>query len=339
MKNRVAYIDHLKGISILLVVVGHFIQYNTIESKDSRLFSFIYSFHMPLFMFISGYVAYLSINERIFQNYSSFLLKKIRSLLVPFFAWPLLVDKLFFNGNFQFNPYPRFLELMEDPRTGLWFLWYLFFLTIIYSAFLLISNHLRGKFKFVTDVCLFFTFLIFLVILKVVHVTDYVDSFIQYYGYFFIGIFIAKYTWLKEKILDYRLFSFFLILFVLVVGFYSFGDPNFHSMGISLLIKIVSAVSAILSSYFIINKITFNAIVDGCVTKWGMSSIVIYATHFKFIDLFKGLYLIPELNNSLIIFISLFFSVLIISLCMGIYEIVKLCPPLNLLLYGGKTKV
>lgn len=52
---RISYIDQLKGIAILLVVLGHVIGYNNCE--DSFLWRFIYSFHMPLFMFISGYVA------------------------------------------------------------------------------------------------------------------------------------------------------------------------------------------------------------------------------------------------------------------------------------------
>lgn len=54
MNARISYIDQLKGIAILLVVLGHVIGYNNCE--NSFLWRFIYSFHMPLFMFISGYV-------------------------------------------------------------------------------------------------------------------------------------------------------------------------------------------------------------------------------------------------------------------------------------------
>lgn len=55
--NRNSTIDGLRGIAIMLVVIGHVIQYvfspNTFD--DNLLFRVIYSFHMPLFMFISGY--------------------------------------------------------------------------------------------------------------------------------------------------------------------------------------------------------------------------------------------------------------------------------------------
>ena len=56
MSNRIALWDNLKFILITLVVGGHFadtlIDYSKIYSS---IFLFIYAFHMPLFIFISGY--------------------------------------------------------------------------------------------------------------------------------------------------------------------------------------------------------------------------------------------------------------------------------------------
>ena len=58
MKVRIHYLDSLKAILILLVVLGHAVQFNDTEHyANSILFRFIYSFHMPLFFFISGYLA------------------------------------------------------------------------------------------------------------------------------------------------------------------------------------------------------------------------------------------------------------------------------------------
>ncbi len=74
MSNRVGYIDIARGIGILLVVVGH---------NDFRLFSqfayqVIYSFHMPLFFFLSGYFFNSSI------DFKSFVIKKFNTLLKPY---------------------------------------------------------------------------------------------------------------------------------------------------------------------------------------------------------------------------------------------------------------
>ena len=55
MQQRLAYFDNLKGVLILLVVVGH-----CLEKCDDRqwmhyIYTFIYTFHMPLFVMTTGY--------------------------------------------------------------------------------------------------------------------------------------------------------------------------------------------------------------------------------------------------------------------------------------------
>ncbi len=51
--------DIAKGVAIILVVVGHSIQFHLSEFDDNPVFRAIYSFHMPLFMAVSGAVAAL----------------------------------------------------------------------------------------------------------------------------------------------------------------------------------------------------------------------------------------------------------------------------------------
>lgn len=56
IKSRDYQFDNLKTLLIFLVVVGHFIQIFIDDSAVLRtLYLFIYSFHMPLFVFVSGY--------------------------------------------------------------------------------------------------------------------------------------------------------------------------------------------------------------------------------------------------------------------------------------------
>ena len=56
-------IDNIRGFAIFLVVVGHcimrFYEYNA-AFADNYWFRLIYSFHMPLFMFVGGWVAWLT---------------------------------------------------------------------------------------------------------------------------------------------------------------------------------------------------------------------------------------------------------------------------------------
>ncbi len=81
-KERIAIWDNLKGILIFLVVLGHFADLYTGQSKDLRsLFLFIYSFHMPLFIFISGLFSKRAVREKdwkkVFEYIVIYLFAKI----------------------------------------------------------------------------------------------------------------------------------------------------------------------------------------------------------------------------------------------------------------------
>ena len=62
--SRNNFIDIIKGVAIFLMLWGHVIQYcvakTNIDFYENWVFKFIYSFHMPLFMLVSGYLFFYS---------------------------------------------------------------------------------------------------------------------------------------------------------------------------------------------------------------------------------------------------------------------------------------
>lgn len=61
MKNnsRLLWADSLKGLLMILVILGHAIQVYMPEACfHNHVWNLIYSFHMPAFMTVSGYFAY-----------------------------------------------------------------------------------------------------------------------------------------------------------------------------------------------------------------------------------------------------------------------------------------
>ncbi|MBQ9062710.1 MAG: acyltransferase family protein [Eubacterium sp.] len=86
MKPRIAKWDNLKLFLIFCVVAGHFLARIDDNRIAQRLFFFIYLFHMPAFMFISGLMSTRSINERryakILNFFTAFLLTKCVLFLV-----------------------------------------------------------------------------------------------------------------------------------------------------------------------------------------------------------------------------------------------------------------
>lgn len=58
-RKRMIWADSLKGMLIILVVLGHAIQH-TIgnDCYNNHLWNYIYSFHMAAFMAVSGYLTH-----------------------------------------------------------------------------------------------------------------------------------------------------------------------------------------------------------------------------------------------------------------------------------------
>lgn len=89
MQKRNSLLDYDKGILIFLVTVGHVIQGFLIGGAWSdfylnKLYMFIYSFHMPAFMMISGFLFYNSYHRR---NVKEILKNKFITLFVPIVCW------------------------------------------------------------------------------------------------------------------------------------------------------------------------------------------------------------------------------------------------------------
>ncbi len=120
-KERNDVIDAMKGFAILLVVLGHAIQRNIPEADDTLVYRVIYSFHMPLFMFLAGIVSVYSAE----LPGLLFLKKKILALVVPFITWYLL--SYFVTGAYHTTSVKTYLvQVVLSPDWGLWFLWVLF---------------------------------------------------------------------------------------------------------------------------------------------------------------------------------------------------------------------
>lgn len=83
-KKRKSWIDIARGIGILLVVLGH-------VTKNEDTVKLIYSFHMPLFFFLSGYLF-----DRNQYDIRTFVTRKAKNLLIPYLFFYLLTLTLYY---------------------------------------------------------------------------------------------------------------------------------------------------------------------------------------------------------------------------------------------------
>jgi fucose 4-O-acetylase-like acetyltransferase len=133
--NRLLWIDYSKGIGIILVVYGHVIKglYNA-NALDAAYYNnpytFVYSFHMPLFFILSGYIFYNSF----IKNQAGFIPAKFKTLIYPFIVWSLLQTfaevllNKFTNHKISSD---ELIWCIFIPRAQFWFLYALFFISII----------------------------------------------------------------------------------------------------------------------------------------------------------------------------------------------------------------
>ena len=142
--KRIDFIDVAKGIAIFLVVYGH-----TYDGRNLHLF--IYSFHMPLFFFISG----LLFKENKYANFILFVNKKAKTLLLPYMSFYIITYLYWFFIERHYRPeynvsfeipliglvYGTYYGKYMSPNVVLWFLTCLFVTeTFLYFILKLFKN-------------------------------------------------------------------------------------------------------------------------------------------------------------------------------------------------------
>ena len=150
-------IDVFKGLLIILVVLGHSLQYGFGADYryselfyDDYLFRAIYTFHMPLFMFISGYLFRYS-NRK---PWKVVVLSRLKTIGVPFVTFCTLLYFIWHVGvkadAFYFSDYLR------KMKVNMWFLSSALLNTLILSSVTRISiTVLRYFVSFIVMISLF----------------------------------------------------------------------------------------------------------------------------------------------------------------------------------------
>ena len=141
MKARNDWVDCAKGIGIILVVYGHVARglINAGLPIDANLFSLvdsiIYSFHMPLFFFLSGLFFFNSLEK---WGGVGLVVSKVDAILYPYVLWSILqgvIEVILSNYTNGSLTYGEVFSFAWHPRAQFWFLYVLFFIFAIFSMF------------------------------------------------------------------------------------------------------------------------------------------------------------------------------------------------------------
>lgn len=159
-KKRDEALDYIKGVLIFLVVYGHSLYWmgGDIQKPFNFIIQIIYSFHMPLFVYLSGY--FFSPSKR--NNVAETLHKKYKRLIIPHLFFNLIMIIPIFC---YWKTYGHFITRESDgiitPKsiylylTMFWYLWCIFLSSIA-------CNIIYTKISFRPDLfCLILALLLF----------------------------------------------------------------------------------------------------------------------------------------------------------------------------------
>ena len=339
--SHITWIDTLKGIAIILVVIGHAIAWNFTDfgelieygpKKDLLWFHFIYSFHMPLFFWISGYL--LPRKDASFKALQSVIWRRFYTLIIP----------LLTSGSI--------LYFLSMGGAIIWFLKALFeFILIAY-----IYEYFRYRYSFGIIQDVLFIFLLYF-LMRIAY--KYVDGtqlnnilsmeyllFGNYIG-FFAGILCKRYKILMEKMNTNVMFTLCFVLFVIVFSVYLY----FPDIPIIVRVKswLLPVCGIICMIYLVKNRIDQMGVITKCVNYLGQHSLEIYILQdfFVFRLLNLGEYEISMVHSvfymdvfwghTCMLLSSILIAALMISLCLITMFVIRSSNVLSIILLGRKN--
>lgn len=281
MRERDYQFDNLKGMLIFLVVFGHLIEYMVFKTND-RLVSFVYSaiylFHMPLFVFISGYFS------------KTLKPKRILELFMVYLLWQMVIVPTFL---FVFTPESfdsAFLSVFAPQKTY-WYLLSLMIWKIVTPTF--------AQIKWVVPLSIVAGILVGYSELSSMTNFSYART-VAFYPFFLVGFLLTKeqLQLFREKVSKY--WGAFAFTFVIIVGIFFLNNlfaegiikearllnkslfmrelfatylvNPYDGIWIRPLVYLIGFIASLSTFAFVSTKKTFFA-------TWGQNSFLIFVSH------------------------------------------------------------
>ena len=205
--ERLSWLDVLKGIGIILVVIGHVYSNRTV-------FNWLYSFHMPLFFLVAGWVY----KEK---SVLTDIKRRIQTIVVPYFSFGLLVlfywqviERRFRDSDMSFMD--SLLGLFSGSYDNLDFnvhLWFLpcFFVTVV--LFNILVNLGGRKFAYIAVALMSLVY----VVLPMPELPWGFNRVFKYIGFYAVGFFGAG---RETKIVDRNVGTGAIAVILLALNFF-----------------------------------------------------------------------------------------------------------------------
>ncbi len=329
-EKRLSEIDCLRGIAILLVVIGHsFFDKNDLMPQ-SVIFKTIYNFHMPLLFIISGFC---------FLKYAGngvvCLKNKIRHILIPYLSLSFVAffaKNLFSDVAKNTYPLKNWWRILVgvSPMWPLWFLWTAFAAMALYSF----AYFKKPKLNYLIIFPL--SFAVYLFYPMTGGALDGVLKLCRYQFYFLIGLFlrnnygiIYKFANNIKDVFKTTISAVCVIIVVLIAFFNPFADFN---RAVTIIISTILG----LTGFYFLSLIIAKSRLLKMFTQLSVYSMDIYILSY-FVILFLEIFYRKIDTASTAIYWVFVFSCIILSLVVPYFlskYVIRKIPVLRTLVLG-----
>ena len=333
MKNRIIWLDVMKGITIFFVVLGHVLK--SYSLLDTPVFQWIQCFYMSFFFMLSGFLA-----RGVANDVCQILLNKVRTLIIPFIACGLIYS-LAFN---QMEEY-----IYSFFHAGYWFLLSLFTCWLIFLPLQkLVQVFKLDAFLAAEFIILIIPFFIFNGIMKLMPVALVeicsLNMTLPFYRFVVIGYilgkvyrneykaeksFFAKFLTNKNCLLAIN-FSVFAIISLAMISHREILKPVPETI---LQVFLCMSLFGCLAS----SKMYMKPWLINIFSNWGKNSLAIYVLHFFLVSQFP-IANMQEYSYGIQILMSSCFAIITIYLTLAIASPILNNKYLAYIILGQKNK-
>ena len=335
MIQRYNWIDRAKGFAILLVVMGH-IYFFSFEQSSSVVSRFISSFHMPLFMFLSGYVVSRAVESPFWCMDD--LLKRILRLLLPMFVFGVLFTFSYSHVESLSDVWGIICGFINSPaKNGYWYLMSLSVFYVSLQLFRINTNRLVVIYVLIAIL----VFISFFVGWKFFAQTK--DPFCllncgNFYLFFICGVFSRKYGFLDIIKRNNWIYSVALIGYLVLFNV-STTNGFVESFLIHMIIPLCAVVVVVCILY---ERENCNSFIERRLSYIGTHTLDIYVLHYFIVSNVKLSLLDDWLEKNgnvfLSVLITLFLSVIITFVSIYIGKILHKSKFIEVVTFGRIDK-
>lgn len=344
IKSRNQTVDILRGIAMLLVVLGHTMTGCTTGAEESFLFNIVWSLQMPLFILISGYVTRYSRSIEDTVGLWKHIKKRTVVYMLPWLVWSLLIRGVIL-GQYNFLNIKYLLWHMD---TGYWFLATIWTISMIFGLSTFFAGKISKKNEIKNKIFTLLFYVVGMVGLAAVGLLLRFSFFaikltLYYMPFYFVGYLYGQYRekilkvkWGKQMI-DVVIAVCFVVWLSIMARYYIYALPDSI---MAIVLRIISSMTGCIAvcglCKGLFSNVPQNQFFGGILLRWcGVHSLEIYLTHYLLLNQLKLDYvpLMGSMTGAGLILLNYAVTVLLIILIIGVVSTSRI---LRMMLFGSK---